>query len=90
MSLWCVDFEPLLGGECEFVWNDLKTGKVSIYGKYSEYKTSNLRTTDLHLEIRLKIVLFPPKSGHLFNYRCVYLGPRLGWDCSYVCQVLRI
>ena len=44
----CVHFELLLGWECAYVWHNIRTEKESIYGKYSEYKTSNWHTSDLH------------------------------------------
>ena len=44
----CGHFELLLGWECAYVCHSMKTEKESIYGKYSEYKTSNWHTSDLH------------------------------------------
>ena len=44
----CVHFELLLGWECTYVCRNIKTEKENTYGKYSEYKTNNWHTSDLH------------------------------------------
>ena len=44
----CVHSELLLGWECAWVCGNIKIKKESIYSKYSEYKTSNWHTGDLH------------------------------------------
>ena len=44
----CVHFEPFLGWQRACVCHNRKTEKESIYGKCSEYKTSNWHTSDLH------------------------------------------
>ena len=30
---FCIDFEPLLGWECVYLWHNIRTKKESIYGK---------------------------------------------------------
>ena len=37
----CVHFRPLLGWECVYVCQHLRTEKGDIWDKYLEYKTSN-------------------------------------------------
>ena len=44
----CVHFEPLLGQESVYVYQNLRIEKEGISGKQSEYKTSNWNKTDLH------------------------------------------
>ena len=74
----CVHFELLLGWECAYVWHNIRTEKESIYGKYSEYKTSNWHTSDLHHGKNLQREHFLAKEHSRFEDLYIHFEPLLG------------
>ena len=59
---------PFLGWESAWVCHNLRTEKEDIWVKYSEYKTDNCQTDNLHVENKASKVHFLANYEDFFSY----------------------